>query len=327
MSLLFKDRNKGASDRGKVPTLTVAIMWIVTNFRQLVASLGELSRTPIPTAMTVAVLGLSVTLPTTLYVLVHNLERVSANWEGASEISLFLRTDRSVGDAQQLIKRLRTWPEIDNITFVSADQAMEEFKTLSGFGDAVEYLDKNPLPHVVLVYPNERNASPTAAAVLLEKLQKQREVELGKLDIEWLQRLHAIVAIAGDLAFIIAALLFVSVVLIIGNTIRLNIFNKRNEILVMKLVGATDGFIQRPFLYTGFWYGFLGGILAWIAVGLLLWWMSSSIAHIAELYQQDFELHGLTFGTLLTMLLLSVGLGLVGSFVSVQRYVNEIEPE
>jgi len=126
------------------------------------------------------------------------------------------------------------------------------------------------------VTPDEKHASPTSARLLLEKLKDQREVDIGKLDIEWLERLYALLDIARELVSLIGVLLFVSVVLIIGNTIRLNILSKREEILVMKLVGATDAFIHRPFLYTGFWYGLLGGLIAWFAVIIILWWMDSS---------------------------------------------------
>ena len=133
--------------------------------------------------------------------------------------------------------------------------------------------------------------------------------------------------VVKDLVTVIALLLFLAVVLIIGNTIRLNILSRKDEILVMKLVGATDAFIQRPFMYTGFWYGFLGGLLAWVAVVLLLWWMSSSISVVSELYQKSFNLTGADASTFLLMLGLSVFLGLTGSLLSVRRHVREIEPK
>ncbi len=131
-----------------------------------------------------------------------------------------------------------------------------------------------------------------------DKLRQQREVDIGKLDIEWLERLYAVIDIARDLVTLIGLLLFIAVVLIIGNTI--------------KLVGATDAFIHRPFLYTGFWYGLLGGLMAWFAVIIILWWMDSSITTFAAMYQKDFNITGLTGSALLT---------------SVQRHVREIEPK
>lgn len=325
MSILFKGRIQGATD-SKISWPQKVVMFFVGHARQALNSLGELWRSPAATLMTVGVLGLSITLPSTLYILVKNTEKVSAGWEQASEISLFLRQGVNEQNVEQLIKRLTLWPEIDQVTHIPADDALSEFKQLSGFGEALEYLDDNPLPDVVLISPTSKHASPTSAAILLDKLRKEREVELGKLDIEWLERLHGFLDIAKELVSIVAVLLFLAVVLIIGNTIRLNILNKRDEILVMKLVGATDAFIHRPFLYTGFWYGLMGGLLAWFAVLILLWWMDSSISHVTALYQKEFSLTGLDFYSLLLMLVISIALGLAGSAISVNRHVKEIEP-
>ncbi len=325
MSLLFKGRTQGAQ-RLKISPAQKLLMFFNDNIRQAISSLGELTRAPFASLMTIAVLGLSITLPASLYVLVKNLDRVNADWQQASEVSVFLREDISQQDIQQLIKRLKTWPEIERLDYIPADQALEEFTQSSGFGDALQYLDKNPLPNVILVYPTSRHAKPASARELLDRLLREREVELGKLDIEWLERLHAIVAIAKELVSLIAVLLFVSVILTVGNTIRLNIYNKRDEILVMKLVGATDGFIQRPFMYTGFWYGLFGGVMAWITVALLLWWMGNSIDNVITLYNQSFQLKGLDFSVLMSMLGISVLLGLLGSHLSVKRYVSQIEP-
>ncbi len=304
MSILFKGRAKGASS-AKVGFIQSILMFFVSHVRQALASLGELWRQPLASLMTIGVLGLSITLPSTLYIMVKNTGKITAGWDQASAISLFL----------------------DRVVYIPADDALKEFQHLSGLGDAIAYLEKNPLPDVVLVTPNEKHASPTAAKALLDKLRQQREVDIGKLDIEWLERLYAVIDIARDLVTLIGLLLFIAVVLIIGNTIRLNILNKYDEIVVMKLVGATDAFIHRPFLYTGFWYGLLGGLMAWFAVIIILWWMDSSITTFAAMYQKDFNITGLTGSALLTMLGLSVLLGLLGSLISVQRHVREIEPK
>jgi cell division transport system permease protein len=325
MSILFTGRVQGAQI-AQVSAVQRFLMFFVSHFRQALGSLGELWRSRASSIMTIAVLGLSITLPSTLYVMVKNVENVSSGWEQASQISLFLNKRASQGDIDQLLKRIQLWPEIDSLTYISASSALNEFKKMSGFGEAIAYLDENPLPNVVLVTPTQRHAGPSAARELLEKLRGEREVEIGKLDIEWLERLDALLAVIKDLVTVIALLLFLAVVLIIGNTIRLNILNKKDEILVMKLVGATDAFIQRPFMYTGFWYGLLGGLLAWIAVILLLWWMSISVDAVSTLYQKSFNLTGIDASTFFVILGLSVFLGLSGSMLSVRRHVREIEP-
>jgi cell division transport system permease protein len=326
MSLLFGQKKQGADERG-ISVLQRIGMFFVSHVRQAVGSLGELWRQPAASLMTVAVLGLSITLPGTLYIMVKNIEKMTAGWDQAAEISLFLSPQTSATSAQQLVARLTTWPEISSVVYIPADDALQEFKALSGLGDALAYLPENPLPNVVLVSPSDKHTTPRAARDLLEKLQSQREVDTGKLDIEWLERLYAAVNIARDLVFLIGSLLFVSVVLIIGNTIRLNILSQREEILVMKLVGATDAFIHRPFLYTGFWFGFLGGMLAWVAIIIILWWMDYSIQQFAALYQKEFHITGLTGSALFTLLGLSVLLGVVGSAMSVHRHVRSIEPQ
>lgn len=326
MSILFKGRAQGAQIT-QISGLQRIGMFFVSHARQALGSLGEIWRSRAASLMTIGVLGLSITLPSTLYILVKNAEKVSAGWEQASEISLFLKENATKANIDQLLTRIKLWPEIASVDYIPADKALDEFKQLSGFGDAIAYLDKNPLPNVILVTPTSKSASPTAARILLNKLRREREVDIGKLDIEWLERLHAVLKVAKELVSVVALLLFLAVVLIIGNTIRLNILSKKDEILVMKLVGATDAFIQRPFMYTGFWYGFGGGLLAWIAVLLLLWWMSSSVALVSELYQKEFNLTGVDANTLFVMLGMSVFLGLAGSMLSVRRHVREIEPK
>lgn len=326
MSILFKGRTQASASQ-KVGALQLIFMFFIDHIRQSLNSLGELYRKPFSAMMTIGVLGFSITLPSTLYIMVKNTEQVTEQWQQASEISLFLRANVKPSQAQQLVKRLSTWNEISEVKYVSPDQALDEFQRLSGLGEALDYLSKNPMPATVLVVPTSKHATPTAAGMLLDKLRKEREVDIGKLDIEWLERLYSLLSIAKELVLLLAVLLFFAVVLIIGNTIRLNILNKRDEILVMKLVGATDAFIQRPFLYTGFWFGLLGGLMAWLTVSIILWWIGHSLDNLAQQYQIQMNITGLNMQALGIMLLLSITLGLMGSFLSVQKHVNEIEPE
>lgn len=325
MSLLFKGRHQASNQR--VGIVQRFFMFFADHFRQSINSLGELYRIPFASLMTIGVLGFSITLPSTLYIMVENTEKVTDQWQQASEISLFLREGVTETQAQQLIGRLNSWNEISSLEYVSSEQALDEFQRLSGLGEALDYLDKNPLPAVVLVMPTSKHATPTAAGHLLDKLRKEREVDVGKLDIEWLERLYGLLSIAKELVYLLAILLFFAVVLIIGNTIRLNILGKRDEILVMKLVGATDAFIQRPFLYTGFWFGLLGGLMAWVTVSFILVWIGWSLDEFMQRYQIQLDITGLNFPALATMLVVSVLLGLMGSFLSVQKHVNEIEPK
>ncbi len=327
MSLLFSEsKDKGATER-KVSWLMQLRGWLIGHLRQAVASLGEIWRDPIPSLMTIAVLGVSLTLPATLYVVVKNAELVEDNWDSASEISLFFKAEISERDTQNLVNRIALMPEIESVNFVSKKQALAEFENLSGFGDALKYLDDNPLPDVLMVVPQKAFTSPLAASELLERLEKLSGIDYGKLDIEWLRRLEAVVGLIKDALLSLAFLLVVSVVLIVGNTIRLSILSRKEEIEVLKLVGATDFFIHRPFLFTGIWYGFFGGVIAWLAIEIMLLWIKSAIDRLAELYQSGFELQSLGGFEMLNLLLISMSLGLMGSLIVVWRQIRHIEPD
>lgn len=325
MSVVFKDR-KGANFQN-IGFMQRVSMIFVDHVRQMLASLGELYRTPIATLMTVAVLGISLTLPGALYILVKNTESITQNWQQAAEISLFLKKDVSATEANQLVTRLSSRPEIKDVKYISADDALKEFILLSGLGDAIEYLEVNPLPAVVTVSPTQRHSTPRAAEALVMQLKKEKVVESGSVDIEWLERLNAAMSLAKNIVYALAVLLLIAVILIIGNTIRLNILNKRDEIIVMKLVGATDAFIHRPFLYTGFWYGVLGGIIAWLCITILLFWIGMNLSDVFDAFNLELDITGLDLKALLFMMLVSVLMGLMGSFLSVRKHVRSIEPE
>jgi len=300
--------------------------YFIRHLQQGIGSLGDLWRTPFTSVMTVLVLGISLTLPATLHLLVKNAKSISGQWDSASEISLFLKLSVKDKAAKNLVQRIKLYPEVAEVKYISSDAALREFKILSGFGQALEYLSANPLPATVLVTPTNRASKTQAARELLQKLSNEREVEQGKLDLEWLSRLEAITKLIEDIVIGIAILLCLSVVLIIGNTIRLAILNQRDAIAVMKLVGATDSFIQRPFLYSGMWYGILGGIVAVICVAILAQYFTGALLRLTDLYQSNFQLIGLSFSEMLLLILSAVVLGLAGSFISVRKHIRAIEP-
>ncbi len=325
MSILFKGRKSQADNMSRTPLLA-AYFTIMNILRQGVQSLGELWRTPMASLMTIAVLGLSLTLPTTLYVVVKNVQKVSSGFDNAAEISLFLKEDVDEQQAQRVIKRISLYNEVKSVSFINKTQALEEFKLASGFGEALNYLDKNPLPSVVLVTPNAGFSGPQTAQNLLAKLEKEREVDFGKLDIEWLERLNSLLSLLKESVITIGILLLSSVILIIGNTIRLSIMDKKQEIQLMKLVGATNHFIQTPFLWTGIWYGIVGGFIAFLSVLLMIFWLDSAVANVVGVYHASFTLEGLNFSEFLVLLSLAISLGLFGSYLSVKRYIDAIEP-
>ena len=325
MSLLFSADNQGAS-QNKIGALQKFVYFWINNIRQIVTSLGEIWRTPVASSMTILVMGLSLTLPATLHVIVKNVQSINLEWDSASEISLFLKDNLTEQQIASAIRRISAYDEVDELRYISKADAIEEFKQLSGFGEALSYLESNPLPASFIIKPTSHYRQAESAKNLLLKLEKEREVDFGKLDIDWLTRLNAIVSMLQESVITVALLLLVSVVLIIGNTIRLSIISRREEIEVMKLVGATEGFIQRPFVYTGIWYGLMGGFVAFIVVTLVTWWMQAALVDISGLYMADFEIQGLSLSEFGILMLVAALLGFSGAYWSVHRHVKEIEP-
>lgn len=288
-------------------------------------TLAQLARTPLASFMTIAVIGITLALPTGLYVLIDNLARVSQGWDTGGQISLFLKRDTSEAAAQKLVGRIRRMRGVSRVDYISRSQALAEFKSLSGFGKALDVLDENPLPAVLVVRP-VRAAAPDAVEKLLAQLRGLDAVELAQLDLEWVRRLHAILAIAERGVLVLAALLGLAVLLTIGNTIRLAIMNRRDEIEVMKLMGGTNAFIRRPFLYSGVLQGVLGAAMAWLIVAAVLLFLDSAIANLVALYGSDLRIRGLTLVGTGWLLGSGAVLGWLGSRLSVGRHLRAIEP-
>lgn len=325
MSLLFSQRNaSGATNNA--PGHRV-VMFFIRHLQQALASVGELWRMPVASMLTMAVIGVSLALPTTLHLLLKNSEQMRGSWDSAAQISLFLNDNVDNAKVQKVINRIQLYPQVNNVVYISSEQALDEFKHLSGFGEALSYLDKNPLPSLLLVTPTQVHSSPEGARELLDKLQRQPEVAFGKLDITWLEKLTAIISLLSDSVTALGCLLLLSVVLVLANTIRLSILNRREEIEVLKLVGATNEFIRRPFLYTGIWYGLIGGVIAWGCVSLILMWLEASLLELADQLGTSVNLIGLNLTEFLILIALSSILGWLGAYLSVMRHVYEIEPE
>lgn len=287
-------------------------------------SLGLLWRQPVASIMTIMVIGIALALPAGLYVILKNVEQVSGQWDDASQISLFLSPATRDSRGNQLAQQLSAWPDIKQATYQSPQASLEEFRELSGLDELIDTLPRNPLPAVIIIEPTSSNAE--ALETLRSRLQEMQEVDLAQLEMEWLQRLHRINKIGERGITILAVLLSISVLLVIGNTIRLSIMNRQTEIRVIKLVGGTNAFVRRPFLYTGFWYGFLGGIVAWLTLEATLFAISSPVNQLASLYESHFKLNWLSAETFSSLLLFGSLLGVLGALIAVTRHLNAIEP-
>lgn len=300
--------------------------YFIHHLRTLIASLGVLSRNPLSTSMTVAVIAIALALPSGLYVMLSNASKVSVGWDNSSQISLFLKAEVDEKAAEALAKKLRLYEDIKSVKLIHRDQALKEFQKVSGFGDAINSLDNNPLPHVLAIQPVLDQQRPDKIRRLLKDLDKLKQVDIAQLDLQWVKRLYTMLEIARKGIWIISLLLGLAVLLVVGNTIRLDIQNRREEIEVTKLIGGTNAFIRRPFLYTGFWYGFSGGILAWLLTTLSTGLIENSVEYLATLYNSGFQLNSLGLTETLTLILFSCTLGLLGSWLAVSRHLSEIEP-
>lgn len=288
-------------------------------------TLAQLGRAPLAAAMTIATIGITLALPTGLYVAVDNLQRVSRGWDTGGQISLFLKRDAAGGTIDRFAERVRGLRGVARVEYVSSDQALAEFKRLSGFGDALNLLERNPLPPVLIVHP-AAGQSPGALHALMRELRASEIVDSAQLDLEWVQRLQALLAVAERVVGTLAVLLAAAVLLTIGNTIRLSVLNRRDEIEIMKLMGATDAFIRRPFLYSGVIYGLLGAAVAWAILTLVRLSLSDPLATLAASYGAELPLGGFSFAQTTVLLAIGALLGWTGSRLAVGRHLSAIAP-
>lgn len=301
--------------------------WLARHAQMSLASLGRLTRHPLATLMTAAVIGIAIALPAGLHLLIDNVRTLSGSWEGASSISLFLDQTLSDEQSEQIRHSISLRKDVGEAKLITKAQALEEFRQLSGFGAAIDLLETNPLPAVVLVQPALSVNSPEATEQLATQLQGYREIELAQVDLQWVRRLAAITHTIERAVLVLAALLSAAVLLVVGNTIRLEIQNRHAEIEIVKLVGGTDAFIRRPFLYEGLWYGLFGALIAIVLVLTALYLMQAPVAHLAGLYTSSFQLSLANANTLLLILLGSPLLGLSGAWLAVGRHLQRIVPE
>ncbi|MDE0789653.1 MAG: permease-like cell division protein FtsX [Woeseiaceae bacterium] len=300
-------------------------IWLTRHTSTSLGALGRLSRQPFASLMIILVIGVTLALPAAINVIVKNMQSVSDSWSNALDFSMYLKKDLSVSDAEDLANLIRQRADIESVGLVTADEALLEFKKQSGFGEALNQLSENPLPHALVVRPSSGNTG-ASLTLLQEEIGNLPETELVQVDTEWVQRFHAILNIVSQAISIGAVLLGIAIVVIIGNTIRLDIENRREEIEVTKLIGASNAFVRRPFLWTGFWYGLLGGAFALLLVQYGLYLLREPVSRLAGLYQGKIAVASLTITESAAIIGVAVFLGLFASWVTAARHMRRIEP-
>lgn len=295
-------------------------MYCIAHIRAILSGLGRLFSSPFSGLLTIMVIGIALALPTFLYILLQNAQNLTQSWkEDSTQISLYLKRDLSDMRTQDLLQQLRTNPEIANVTYISPQQGLKEFSQVLDTQTVVNLLHKNPLPGVILVQPILSLRSQPTITILLNSLGNLPEVDNAQLDLEWMQRLGNMINLAKHGIYALAFLLVIGVLFIVGNTIHLATQNERKEISILKLVGATDAFIRRPFLYIGVWYGLFGSLVALILVSAALSWLQNPVAKLASSYNSGFYLHSLSFSTAFCLFIISISLGLISSWFVVTR--------
>lgn len=292
----------------------------------LIGSLGRLARTPFSTALTVLVIALALALPTALRLLVLNAEAATGGFSTAIDLSVYLKTDVPLIKAQQLEHNVRERSDVAHVELITADKAMEEFRNYSGFGSALDALKDNPLPHVLHVQPRTDAQNAAAVESLRRYFTAWPEVDVVQVDTDWVMRFNAILDVLRNLLAIAAVLLGAGVLAVIGNTIRLEILNRRAEIEVTKLVGGSNSFVRRPFLYTGVLYGLAGALLALAIVEIAVGVLGRPIATLAELYGSHYALQGPPLDDVGVLLATGIVLGWMGAWISAARHLRRIEP-
>lgn len=316
-------KKRGAHDDGP-DFRTLFNAWLESHRASLADSLRRLGKQPIGSLFTCLVMAVALSLPMGLSLLLGNVERLGGSWQRAAQISLYLQLDASSRDGEALREQIKGMPGVAEADYVSREQALDEFQQQSGLGEALRELPDNPLPGVVVVTPSE--VDKPALEALRQRLAELPRVEVAQLDLVWVERLAAILKLGDRFVFGLTVLLVSALLLVIGNTIRLHIENRRTEIEVIKLVGGTDSYVRRPFLYMGALYGLGAGLLAWGILAFGLNWLNDAVVGLSGLYGSDFALAGVPGSDGLSLLIGAVLLGYIGAWIAVARHLNELAP-
>ena len=299
--------------------------WASHHQRLFGLTLQETMRSPFNTLMTWLVIGIALGLPLIFYVVLQNLSSVSDDWGSEPKLAIFLNQEVTLFEGKAFAQDITQREDVQKTVFVSSSQALREFQERSGFGDVLSTLDRNPLPHVIEVVP--LSSDPLQLNKLLGIWTSNPLIDKVVVDFQWLERLSPLLLLAERSVSALAILFGLGVMLVMGNTIRLAIESRRQEIEIIKLVGGSDAFVRRPFLYLGFWYGLGGAITALVLTQLSLYFLSSPVELLAQSYREDFALEGLSFMENFSLIIAGSVLGIVGSGFSVLRHLADIAPD
>jgi cell division transport system permease protein len=297
--------------------------WIDAHYHALLLVLKRLRGAPLASLIMTGVIGVTLSLPAGLYMVIDNLRNVAGSIATEPQITLFLTLDSSAADIKDIEQHLKTEPAVRDFQFLGREAAWHSLQEKNGLNDTLAGLQKNPLPDAFVIHA--KNADPITVEALQQEFSSWPHVEHAQMDTAWVKRLYAVLQLGNKAVLILTGLLGFALFAIIGNTIRLQILTQREEIEVSKLIGATDRFIRRPFLYAGTLHGLLGGVMAWLILLATLYIFNLSVSNLARLYASDFKLLPLGLDASLTLIGGSALLGWLGSWSAVGRYLSRLE--
>lgn len=291
-------------------------------FRQ---GLRHLSKNPLSSLLTIAVLSITLVLPSGLLLILSNGKTLTQSMKTGASISVYVQPNASKTQIQTLQTDINALNNVAQVNYVSADDGLKIFGERTGLTNVLDTIGKNPLPAVFVVMP--RDQTPIILNKMVTQLNALPNVSSVKLDLQWVERLSVLIQLLQRFTYGLSIVLGLAVLLIIGNTIRLAVQHYHQEIEVIKLVGGSDRFIRRPFLYSGLLYGLCSGLFAAVIISFFVDWLQGPIARLATLYNSQFKLQGFNFEDVLVLLVLSLVLGFLGSWLAVAGRLQKIQPE
>ncbi|UQY44377.1 permease-like cell division protein FtsX [Erwinia sp. PK3-005] len=290
-------------------------------------TLSDMWRQPLATLLTVMVIAISLTLPSVCYMVWKNVSQAAEQWYPAPQLTLYLSKTLDDSAAENVVATLKKEPGVAKVNYLSREEALGEFRNWSGFGGALDMLEQNPLPAVVIITPEMNFQNEKTLQTLRDRVQHVEGVDDVRMDDSWFARLAALTGLVGQVATMIGILMVVAVFLVIGNSVRLSIFARRDTINVQKLIGATDGFILRPFLYGGALLGFGGALLSLVLSEILVFRLESVVAQVAAVFGTTFRLSGLSWDESLLLLLLSAMIGWIAAWLATVQHLRRFTPQ
>ncbi len=289
------------------------------------AVLADLLKRKFATLLTVLVIAVALTIPTVSYLLWKNIHHATTQFYPESELTVYLHKNLSEEDANLVVEKIRQQEGVESLNYISRQESLNEFRHWSGFNEELDVLDDNPLPAVVMIKPTKAFNESQKRNELRENLDKIKGVQEVRLDNDWLEKLTALTWLVAHVAIFCTVLMAIAVFLVIGNSIRADVYSNQSNIEVMKLLGATDQFILRPFLYTGMIYAALGGFFACIFSSLTIGYFTGAVKYVTDIFAVNFNLNGLGLVEFLFLIVVCIIMGYIGAWLSATRYIRLLD--